>query len=67
VSAARELGAERDGGKGVAGVAERGEQDAAVARLLAQSISASSRTMRLRASGSKAMGETIRVPTPASL
>ena len=67
VPAARQLGAERDCGEGMAGVAERGQQDAARARLLGQSISASSRTMRLRASGSNAMGETIRVPTPASL
>ena len=63
---AGELGAECDRGKGVAGVAERGKQDASTARLPGQSISASSRTMRLRASGSNAMGETIRVPTPAS-
>jgi hypothetical protein len=66
VPAASQLGPERDRGKGMAGVAEGGEQDAARARLVAQSISASSRTMRLRASGSKAMGETISVPTPAS-
>jgi hypothetical protein len=66
VTTAGELGAERDCGKGVAGIAERGKQDASGARLPAQSISASSRTMRLRASGSNAMGETISVPTPAS-
>jgi hypothetical protein len=66
VPAARQLGAERDRGKGVAGVAERGEQDASNARVPAQSISASSRTTRLRAAGSKAIGETIRLPTPAS-
>ena len=63
---AGEPGAECDRGKGVAGVAERGEQDASTARLPGQSISASPRTMRLRASGSNAMGETSRVPTPAA-
>jgi hypothetical protein len=67
VPTASELGTQRDRGKGMAGVAEGSEQDAARARLAAQSISASSRTMRLRASGSKAIGETISVPTPASL
>jgi hypothetical protein len=66
VSAASQLGAERDRGEGMAGVAEGGEQDAARARLVAQSISASSRTMCFRASGSNAMVETISVPTPAS-
>jgi hypothetical protein len=67
VPTARKLGAQRDRREGVAGVAEGGEQDATGALLSAQSISASSRTMRRRASGSKAMGETIRLPTPASL
>jgi hypothetical protein len=66
VAAAGELGAERDCGKGVARIAEGGKQDASRARLSAQSISASSRTMLRRASGSNAMGETISVPTPAS-
>lgn len=67
MAAARQFGAERYRGKGVAGVPERGEQEPVAARLPAQSISASSRTMRLRASGSNAIGETRRVPTPASL
>ncbi len=62
--AAGELRAERDRGKGVPGVAEGGEQEAAPA--LAQSISASSRIMRVRCSTSKEMGLTIIVPTPAS-
>jgi hypothetical protein len=67
VSAARQFGAERYRGKGVSGVPESGEQETVAARLPAQSISASSRTMSLRASGSDAIGETRRVPTPASL
>jgi hypothetical protein len=67
VAAARQFGAERYRGKGVSGIAESGEQEAVAARLPAQSISASSRTKRLRASGSDAIGETRRVPTPASL
>jgi hypothetical protein len=66
VPAARQLGAERNRGEGVTGVAKRSEQDAA-ARARAQSISASSRIVALRASASRAMGETISVPTPASL
>ncbi len=63
-----QLAAEGDGGEGVPGVAEGGEQDAPPAVWLsgAQSISASSRTVRLRCSESKAIGETISVPTPAS-
>ena len=64
MSALRQGAAQRDRGEGVAGVAEGGEQEAAPVG--AQTISASSRTMRLRSSGSKAMGEVIRVPTPAS-
>ena len=60
--AAGELATERDRGKGVPGVAEGGDEDAA----LRQSISASSRIMRRRCSMSAAIGETIRVPTPAS-
>jgi hypothetical protein len=68
VPAASELGAQRDRREGVAGIAERGEEDAtAAARLPAQSISASSRTTRTRASGSNAIEDTIRLPTPASL
>jgi hypothetical protein len=64
VPAPRELGAERDRREGVAGVAEGGEQEAA--RALAQSISASSRTMPVRRSTSGEMTLTIIVPTPAS-
>jgi hypothetical protein len=67
VAAACQFSAERYRGKGVSGVAESGEQEAVAAPLPAQSISASSRTTRLRASGSDAIGETRRVPTPASL
>ena len=57
-------GPEGDGGKRVAGVAECRQQEAP--RRGRQISSASSRIMRLRASGSKAMGEHTRVPTPAS-
>jgi hypothetical protein len=64
VPAAGELAAERDRGEGVSGVAEGGEQDAAPR--FGQSISASSRIVRLRCSTSGAIGETISVPTPAS-
>ena len=67
MTAPGQLGAERDRGKGVTGVAEGRKEDAAArGGLRAQSISASSRTVRFLASGSKAMGETISVPTPAS-
>ena len=67
MAAAGQLGPEGDGGEGVPGVAERGEQDAAARRGgEAQSSSASWRTVRFLPSGSKDMGETISVPTPAS-
>lgn len=59
-----ELGAERDRGEGVSGVAEGGEQEAA--RALAQSIPASSRIMLARRSTSGETTLTIIVPTPAS-
>ena len=59
-----ELASQRDGGKGVTGIAEGGQQDAPAPP--AQSISASSRTMRLRASDSGAITDAISVPTPAS-
>ena len=62
--AAGELPAERDRREGVSGVADGGEQDAAPRSR--QSISASSRIVRLRCSMSGAIGETISVPTPAS-
>jgi hypothetical protein len=64
VSAAGRLGAERDRRKGVTGVTEGGEEEPAPA--LAQSISASSRTIRVVCSGSKETMLTIIVPTPAS-
>jgi hypothetical protein len=64
VAAARQLGAERDRREGVSGIAEGGEQEAAAA--FAQSISASSRTMRVRCSASCETTLTIIVPTPAS-
>lgn len=63
MSAGGQLAAERDGGEGVSGVAERGEEDAPPGG--AQSISASSRMVCLRRSGSNSIGDTIRVPTPA--
>lgn len=66
MAAARQLVPQRDGREGVPGVAEGGEQDASPDGLVAQSISASSRTVRFRAAGSAAMTEAIRVPTPAS-
>ena len=64
MSAPRQLGAERDRREGVAGVAEGGEEKAAPA--FAQSISASSRTMCVLRSASKARMVTSIVPTPAS-
>jgi hypothetical protein len=64
MSAPRQLGAERDRREGVAGIAEGGEQEAAP--VSAQSISASSRTMRVLRSASNAMALTSIVPTPAS-
>jgi hypothetical protein len=66
VPTAREFCGQGDRREGVARIAEGGEQDATSALPPAQSISASSRTMRRRASGSKAIGEAISVPTPAS-
>lgn len=62
--AGRQLAAECDRGKGVPGVAKGGEQDPPPRG--AQSISASSRIVRLRRSGSSSIGETISVPTPAA-
>ena len=62
--ARRELAAQRDRREGVARVPEGGEEEAAP--LGAQTISASSRTMRLRSSGSNAIGVVMSVPTPAS-
>jgi hypothetical protein len=64
VPAPGEFASQRDGGKGVTGIAERGQQDAPAPP--AQSISASSRTVRLRASDSGAITDAISVPTPAS-
>jgi hypothetical protein len=59
-----QLAAQRDRGKGVSGVAEGGEEDPPP--IQAQSISARSRTVCLRRSGSNSIGDTISVPTPAS-
>jgi hypothetical protein len=64
MSAPRQLGTERDRWEGVAGVAEGGEQKAAPT--FAQSISASSRIMRVPRSGSNARTVTSIDPTPAS-
>jgi hypothetical protein len=64
VPAGGELAAQRDGGEGVPGVAERGEEDAP--RGGAQSISASSRMVCVRRAGSNSIGDTISVPTPAA-
>ncbi len=60
-----ELAAQRDYRKGVPGIPE-GPEEEATAASLAQSIPASSRTIALRSSGSKATGVTISEPTPAS-
>jgi hypothetical protein len=62
VSAGGQLAAERDGGEGVARVAEGGEEDPA----LGQASSASSRIIFTRASCSNATGVVISVSTPAS-
>ena len=59
-----QLAAQADDRKGVPGISEGPEQEPAAR--LRQSISASSRTIVLRSSGSKATGVTISVPTPAS-
>jgi hypothetical protein len=64
VSAPGELASQRNGRKGVTGIAEGGQQDAPAPP--AQSISASSRTVRLRSSDSGAITDAISVPTPAS-
>jgi hypothetical protein len=68
VAARGQLAAERDGGEGVAGVAEGGEEDApprGAPLRGAQSISASSRMVCRRRSRSNSIGDTISVPTPA--
>jgi hypothetical protein len=65
VTARRQLLAQRYRREGVPRIAEGGEEEAAAGR--AQTSSASSRTCRLRSSGSNDIGETISVPTPASL
>jgi hypothetical protein len=58
-----ELGTQRDRGEGVPGVAEGSQQEATT--FPAQSISASSRTIRLLCSRSNETMLTINVPTPA--
>ena len=65
MAAGGELAAQADDRKGVPRVSE-GPEEEATAASLAQSIPASSRTIRLRSSASNAMGVTINVPTPAS-
>ncbi len=64
-----ELASEGDGGEGVTGFAECGEQEAARLRgpLAPQTISASSRIMRLPSPSASAIGVVMSVPTPASL
>jgi hypothetical protein len=62
--ARRQLPAQRYGRKRVTGIAEGSEEEAAAS--CGQMSSASSRTCRLRSSGSNDIGETIKVPTPAS-
>jgi hypothetical protein len=64
--AAGELASQRKGREGVPGVTEGGEQYACWIGPPAQSISANSRTVRFRTTGSGAMTEAISVPTPAS-
>ena len=64
MTAPGELGTQRDRGKGVPGVAERRQEEAST--IPRQSISASSRTIRLLCSMSAEMVLTISVPTPAS-
>ena len=63
MSPSGQLTPQRNGRERVSRVAERGEEEAAA---LAQTSSARSRTILLRSSGSNAMGDAIRVPTPAS-
>ncbi len=65
MAARDERPAEGDSGKGVAWVAERGEEDAPPGGLLAQFSSATVRSMSARASAVCAIGVTISVPTPA--
>ncbi len=71
MAAGHERAPECDRRKGVAGVAECREQEPPrrdpVRRALGQTISARSRIIRLRASGSKAIGVHMSEPTPASL
>ena len=63
MAACSQLAAKRNGGEGVARVAEGGEQKAAGR---AQTSSASVCTIRLRSSVSKDIGVVMIVPTPAS-
>ena len=64
MAAAGQLGPEGYRGKGVPGVAERGDEDPPGGS--AQSISVRSATIRVRTSVSNDTGLTISVPTPAS-
>jgi len=65
VPPARQLGAEGYEREGMSRVSERGEEEPPP-RSFAQTSSASSRTMRMRSSCSKAIGVIMSVPTPAS-
>ena len=76
MAAAHQRAPERDRGEGMARVPERGEQESppwpgrglglGLGPSDVQTSSASSRIIRLRSSGSKAIAEQISVPTPAS-
>ena len=66
VAARPERLAERDRREGVPGIAEGGDQEAATPPGNRQTISAISRIIRLRPSGSKTVGVATSVPTPAS-
>jgi hypothetical protein len=77
VAPRRQLAAEGYGRKGVSALPEGGDEEAArcatradgrarCARVPGQTSSTRSRTVRLRPSGSNAMGVTMSVPTPAS-
>ena len=65
--ARRELAPERDHREGVTGLAEGGEQEPAAFRIRRlQTSSASVRSVPARCSEASPVGETTRVPTPAS-
>ena len=64
MAAPDERAAERDGGEGVTGIAERGDEEASWCA--AQTSSATARIISLRPSAVHATGVIISVPTPAS-